>query len=142
MALNTQLANATVNGQGDNLSARLNSGFLRIYDGTQAATADTALGAQVLLAELTFSATAAPATSNGLITFNAITADSSANATGTPTWFRAVQSNGTTVVMDGTVGASGANLNLTGLTGGQIIIGGTVSVSAFTHYVLNASSGL
>jgi hypothetical protein len=142
MALNTQLANATVNGQGDNLAARLNSGFLRIYDGAQPATADTVIGAQVLLAELTFGATAAPATSNGLITFNAITADSSANATGTPTWFRAVQSNGTTVVMDGTVGASGANLNLTGLTGGQIIVGGSVSVSSFTHDVLNASAGL
>jgi hypothetical protein len=142
MALNTQLANATVNGQGDNLSARLNSGFLRIYDGTQPATADTAVSTQVLLAELTFSATAAPATVNGLITFNAITSDSSANATGTPTWFRAVQSNGTTVVMDGTVGASGANLNLSGLTGGQIIIAGTVAVSSFTHDVLNASSGL
>ena len=142
MALNTQLANATVNGQGDNLSARLNSGFLRIYDGTQPATADTAVSTQVLLAELTFSATAAPATVNGLITFNAITSDSSANATGTPTWFRAVQSNGTTVVMDGTVGASGANLNLSGLTGGQIIIGGTVAVSSFTHDVLNSSSGL
>jgi hypothetical protein len=142
MALNTQLANATVNGQGDNLSARLNSGFLRIYDGTQPATADTAVSTQVLLAELTFSATAAPATSNGLITFNAITSDSSANATGTPTWFRAVQSNGTTVVMDGTVGASGCNLNLSGLTGGQIIIGGTVAVSSFTHDVLNASAGL
>ena len=142
MALNTQLANATVNGQGDNLAARLNSGFLRIYDGTQPATADTAVSTQVLLAELTFSATAAPATVNGLITFNAITSDSSANATGTPTWFRAVQSNGTTVVMDGTVGASGANLNLSGLTGGQIIIGGTVAVSSFTHDVLNSSSGL
>jgi hypothetical protein len=142
MALNTQLANATVNGQGDNLSARLNSGFLRIYDGTQPATADTAVSTQVLLAELTFSATAAPATVNGLITFNTITSDSSANATGTPTWFRAVQSNGTTVVMDGTVGASGANLNLSGLTGGQIIIAGTVAVSSFTHDVLNASSGL
>ena len=142
MALNTQLANATVNGQGDNLSARLNSGFLRIYDGTQPATADTAVSTQVLLAELTFNATAAPATVNGLITFNAITSDSSANATGTPTWFRAVQSNGTTVVMDGSVGASGANLNLSGLTGGQIIIGGTVAVSSFTHDVLNSSSGL
>lgn len=142
MALNTQLANATVNGQGDNLSARLNSGFLRIYDGTQPATADTAISTQVLLAELTFSATAAPAASGGLVTFNALTADSSANATGTPTWFRAVQSNGTTVVMDGTAGASGCNLNLSGLTGGQIIIGGTVSVSSFTHDVLNSSSGL
>jgi hypothetical protein len=142
MALNTQLANATVNGQADNLATRLNSGFLRIYDGTQAATADTAIGAQVLLAELTFNATAAPAASNGVLTFNAITSDSSANATGTPTWFRAVQSNGTTVVMDGTVGASAANLNLTGLTGGQIIIAGTVGVSSFTHTVNKATSGL
>lgn len=142
MALNTQLANATVNGQADNLSARLNSGYLRIYNGTQPATADTSIGAQVLLAELTFSATAATAAVNGLITFNALTADSSANATGTPTWFRAVQSNGTTVVMDGSVGASGCNLNLSGLTVGQIIIGGTVSISSFTHDVLNASAGL
>lgn len=142
MALNTQLANATVNGQADNLSARLNSGYLRIYNGTQPAKADTSIGAQVLLAELTFSATAATAAVNGLITFNALTADSSANATGTPTWFRAVQSNGTTVVMDGSVGASGCNLNLSGLTGGQIIIGGTVSISSFTHDVLNASAGL
>ena len=142
MTLNTQLANATVNGQADDLSARLNSGYLRIYDGTQPATADTSIGAQVLLAELTFSATAATAAVNGLITFNALTADSSANATGTPTWFRAVQSNGTTVVMDGSVGASGCNLNLSGLTGGQIIIGGTVSISSFTHDVLNASAGL
>ena len=142
MALNTQLANATVNGEADNLSARLNSGFLRIYGDTQATNADTAVGAQVLLAELNFSATAAPAASAGVITFNALTSDASANATGTPTWFRAVQSNGTTVVMDGSVGASGANLNLSGLTGGQIIIGGTVAVSSFTHDVLNASSGL
>lgn len=139
MPLNTQLANATVNGQGDNLSARLNSGFLRIYDGTQPATADTAIGAQVLLAELTFSATAAPATVNGLITFNAIGSDTSANATGTASWFRCFQSNGTTVVMDGSVGTSASNLVLNSTS---IVSGGTVSVSAFTHDVLNSSSGL
>lgn len=139
MPLNTQLANATVNGQADNLSARLNSGFLRIYDGAQPATADTALGAQVLLAELTFGATAAPAAVNGLITFNAIAADASANATGTATWFRALQSNGTTVVMDGSVGTATSNLNLSSVS---IVAGGTVSVSSFTHDVLNASAGL
>jgi hypothetical protein len=139
MPLNTQLANATVNGQGDNLAARLNSGFLRIYDGAQPATADTALGAQVLLAELTFSATAAPATVNGLITFNAIGADTSANATGTATWFRAVASNGTTVVLDGSVGTATSNLILNTVS---IIAGGNVSVTAMTHDVLNASAGL
>jgi hypothetical protein len=142
MALNTQMANATVNAQGDAMSNLLDNGYLRIYDGTQATNADTALGAQVLLAELRFNATASGATSGGVITWSAMTADSSANATGTPTWFRALSSDGTTVVYDGTVGASGANLNLSGLSGGQIIIGGNVSVSSFTHDVLNASSGL
>jgi hypothetical protein len=141
MALNTQLANATVNGQGDNLSARLNSGFLDIYDGTQPTNADTAVGAQVKLVRLTYSATAAPATAAGVITFNAMTSGT-ALATGTPTWFRAWQSNGTTAVYDGTVGASSANLNLSGLTGGQIIIGGTVAISSYTYTVNKATSGL
>lgn len=141
MALNTQMANATVNGQADNMSARLNSGFLDIYDGTQAANADTAVGAQVKLVRLTYSATAAPAASAGVITFSAM-ASGTALATGTPTWFRALQSNGTTVVYDGTAGASGANLNLSGLTSGQIMIGGTVSISSYTHTVNKATSGL
>lgn len=139
MPLNTQLANATVNGQADNLSARLNGGYLRILDGTQPATADTAITTQVVLAELPFSATAAPAAVNGLITFNALTSDTNANATGTATWFRAVQSDGTTVVMDGSVGTSSANLVLNSTS---ITAGGTVAVSSFTHDVLNSSSGL
>jgi hypothetical protein len=138
MALNTQLANATVNGQGDNLSARLNTGYLRIYSGTQPATADTALAGNTLLAELRFSATAAPATSGGLITFNAITSGTAGN-TGTATFFRALSSDGTTVVMDGSVGTSAANLVLNSVA---ISSGATVSVSAFTHDVLNSSSGL
>lgn len=139
MPLNTQLADATVNGQADNLSARLNSGFLRIYDGTQPATADTALGAQVLLAELTFSATAAPAAVGGLITFNAIGSDASANASGTATWFRALASNGTTVVMDGSVGTATSNLILNSVS---ISSGASVAVTAFTHDVKNSQSGL
>lgn len=141
MAKNTQLANATVNGQADNMATRLNNGYLRIYDGTQAATADTALGAQVLLAELRFNATAAPAASNGLLTFNAFTADSSANATGTATWFRALKSDGTTVVFDGNVGVTGSTSCLEMATV-SIASGVQVSVTSFTHDVLNASSGL
>lgn len=139
MALNTQLANATVNGQANNLAARLNSGFMRLYDGVQAANADTALGSQVLLSELIFSATAAPAAVNGLLTFNAITSDASANATGTATWARLFSSDGTTVVMDISVGVSSANLILNSVS---IVIGGTVSVTSFTHDTLNASAGL
>jgi hypothetical protein len=139
MPLNTQLANATVNGQADNLSTRLNNGWLRIYSGTQPTNADTAIGAQVLLAELRFNATAAPAASNGVLTFNALTADTSANATGTAAWYRAFESNGTTVVMDGSVGTTDSNLILNSVA---IQSGAQVSVTGFTHTVQKATSGL
>lgn len=141
MAKNTQMANATVNAQADAMATLLNNGYLRIYDGTQAATADTALGAQVLLAELRFNATAAPAASGGLLTFNAFTADSSANASGTASWFRALKSDGTTVVFDGNVGITGSTSCLEMATT-TIAAGVQVSVTSFTHDVLNASSGL
>jgi hypothetical protein len=139
MALNTQLANATVNAQANALATLLNNGYLRIYDGTQPATADTAVSTQTLLAELRFNATAAPSASNGLLTFNALTSDSSANAGGTATWARCLASDGTTVVMDLSVGTSAANLIMAATT---ISAGQTVSCSSFTHDVLNASSGL
>jgi len=101
------------------------AGFLRIYDGTQPATGGTAT---TLLAELTFSVTSAPAASGGVLTFSAITDDSSANATGTATWFRVVDS-AASHVFDGTVSTSGADLNLNTVS---ITSGGTVSVTSFT----------
>lgn len=139
MALNTQIAAATVNSQANSLATLLNSGYLRIYDGTQPATADTAISTQVLLAELRFNATAAPSASGGVLTFNAITADSSADASGTAAWFRALKSDGTTVVMDGSVGTATANMILSTTT---ITATQTVSCSSFTHSVLESSSGL
>jgi hypothetical protein len=84
--------------------------LLRIYDGTRPATGGTAT---TLLAELTCNATFAPAASGGVLTLNAITQDSSANASGTATWFRIVASNGTTHVLDGNIGTTGSDMNLT-----------------------------
>lgn len=101
------------------------SALLRIYDGSRPATAGAAT---TLLAELTCNATFAAAAVNGVLTLNAITADSSANATGTATWFRIVQSDGTTFVLDGDVGTSGSDLNLTSVS---IVATQTVSISSF-----------
>lgn len=140
MAKNTQLTNAVVNAQADALARQLDNGYLRIYSGTQPATADTGLSGNTLLAELRFAATSAPAASAGVLTFNAITADSSADATGTATFFRAYQSNGTSVVMDGTVGATGSTSNLE-LNSASIVSGAQVSVTSFTHTVAKATSG-
>lgn len=102
-----------------------NSGKIRIYSGTQPATGGTAT---TLLAELTCNATFAPASSGGVLTLNAITADASADATGTATWWRLLKSDGTTIVLDGTVGTAGADLNLNTTS---IVIGANVAISSF-----------
>lgn len=135
MANNPKISNAGANAEIDALTALLNTGYLRIYDGTQPANADTAIGAQNLLAELRFGATAFGAGVAGVATANAITADSSANATGTASWYRCLSSNGTTVVCDGSVGTSGADANMNSVA---IQVGAEVSVSSFT---LTASKG-
>lgn len=82
---------------------------LRIYSGTRPATGGAVT---TLLAELTCNATFAPAASGGVLTLNAITGDTSADATGTATWARIVKSDGTTHVLDCSVGTSGADINL------------------------------
>lgn len=86
-----------------------NGALLRIYNGTRPATAGTAT---TLLAELTCGSPFASAGASGALTMNAITQDSSADNSGTATWFRIVKSDGTTFVMDGNVGTSGSDLNL------------------------------
>lgn len=139
MSLDTQLSNAAVNAEADALARLLDSGYLRIYSGSKPATADTALSGNTLLAELRFNATSAPAASGGLLTFNSITSDSSADATGTASFFRAFKSDGTTVVMDGTVGTSSANMVIATTS---VVAAQTVSCSSFTHDVLNSSAGI
>lgn len=99
--------------------------LINIYDGVRPATGGTAT---TLLAQLTGNATFAPAASGGILTLNAITQDSSANATGTATWFRIYASNGTTHVLDGSVGTSGSDLNLTTTS---IVATQPVSITSF-----------
>jgi hypothetical protein len=109
-----------------------NSGKLRIYAGTRPANSDTSIGGATLLAELTMNATSFTE-SAGVLTANAITSDSSADATGTAAWARLWQSDGTTPVADFGVTTSAPSagsevqLNTTAL-----VTGAVVSCSAFT----------
>lgn len=116
------------------ITASAASGILRIYSGAQPTDADTAVGAQVVLAELTMNATAfgaatSTASTNSVMTANAITADSSANATGTAAWFRLWDSAGTVPLIDGTVGTSGTDLIINSTA---ISAGAAVSASSLT----------
>jgi hypothetical protein len=121
----TLAVNTKVNAQG----VLLNAGYLDIYDGTQPATANTAITTQVRLARLTFGSPAFASAVAGVAAANPITSDVTASATGTASWFRAVQADGVTVVYDGSVDTADANLNLTSVA---IAGGASVSVTSFT----------
>jgi len=107
------------------------SGKLKIYSGSQPTDADTALSGQTLLASLPLSATAAPAAASGVLTFNSITNDSSADATGTAAWFTITTSADVRVV-DGTVGTSGADMIIdnTSISSGQVVTCSSLVITA------------
>jgi hypothetical protein len=136
MADTTKISNAAADAEGDALAALFDNGYLRIYDATggtgQPASVDTAIGSQVLLAELRFAATAVTTSANGVLTFGAITSDTDANATGTAVWFRAFKSDGTTALWDGSVSTSGATINLNSTS---IMIHAQVDVTSLTFTI-------
>lgn len=107
------------------------AGLLRIYSGTRPSTGGTAT---TLLAQLTMSDPAFGAASSGTLTADSITGDTSADSTGTATWFRIVDSDGT-FVMDGDVGASGSDLNLNTTS---IVSGAAVEVTGLVITAGNA----
>lgn len=129
MANDIDISAAAANAAMDALGALLDNGYLRIYNGTKPAGPGTAITTQTLLAELRFAATAFAAASGGVLTAEAITQDDSANASGTATWYRALADDGSTAHIDGTVGTSGADLNLSTTT---IVAGVPVAVTSYT----------
>lgn len=125
-----KLATTRRNEANDSITNNLNDGYLRIYDGAQPADPQTALAGNTLLAELRFNATAFGASANGVATANAITSEDSALASGTPTFARLFESDGSTVYADATVGTSGTDIILGSAT---IAVGNEVSVTSMTH---------
>jgi len=124
VALSTALRNSRADEITTALDAGSGAALLRIYNGTRPATGGTAT---TLLAELTFTDPMAPAASGGVLTASAITSDTSANATGTASWGRLVDSDAN-FVADFDVGTSGSDLNLNTTA---IVSGATVAVTSF-----------
>jgi len=128
MPTNLKYSNGTRNAQQQGLITYAGSGALiNIYSGSQPANANTAISGQTLLVTLTVSGSFGT-DSNGTITLSTVT-NGTAVATGTASFFRITQSNGSTVVMDGSVATSDADLvlNNTSIATGQV-----VSISAGT----------
>jgi hypothetical protein len=135
MAKNARYSDEARNAKADALVALLDDGYLRIYDdgAAQPSDPDTAVpGGSTLLAELRFAnpAAAGPAAA-GVVTFDAIAPDASADDTGTALWFRALKADGTSPVLDGSVGAGGTFdivLNST-----SVVTGVEVAVTSLTY---------
>lgn len=128
MASNLQYSNGTRDAQQQGLITYAGSNaIIRIYSGTQPANANTAISTQTLLVSLNISG-AFGTDSNGTLTFSTIN-NGTAVASGTASFFRIVKSDGTTVVMDGSIGTSSADLVLNTTT---IATNDTVAITSGT----------
>lgn len=133
---NLRLSNATRSVLADAFDElAVNSGnaaaTIKLYSGTQPATADTALSGNTLLATFTLDDPAFGAASNGVITLAGTPRTTTGAAAGTATFFR-LESVGTGnigTVCDGDVGTSSATLILNTTT---ISVGVNVSITAGT----------
>jgi hypothetical protein len=88
------------------------------------------------VATLSLSATAFPASTNGLATANAITSDTNATGNASPVATATLETSGGTVVIHCAVAASASDINMTnGLT---VASGDTVSCSSLTYKAISA----
>ncbi len=142
MPKQTRVADSIISAQAAVVIAACNNGYIRIYDGAQPATADTAPSGNTLGVELRFPATSFTehATNKGQLIAGTIApaqASSSLSGAFTPTWARLLKSDGTTVVADISVGAtSDFNAVLIPFTAST-----WVTCTSFTYEVLNSASG-
>ena len=112
----------------DLITAVGSTGYLLIYNGTPPANVATGDG-NTILVSLPLS-NPIGVSSGGVLTFSTITS-AAAGVTGTATHFRICTSSaGTTCIIQGTVGTSGADLNFAAGVG--FTVAETISVSSFT----------
>ena len=135
MALTFQISNAAAQAMLTALGNQIDAGtqaVINISSGTQPVDVETAASG-TLLAELLCNATAFSGISDtnpgARATFAAITPDSSANNSGTAGYFRIFTQTGGTAVCQGSVGTSGADLNLNTTS---ITAGSQVSITSAT----------
>lgn len=120
--LDTDLRNAIADATG----ARFDGGSLQIRTG--APPGPNAAASGTLLVTLTVSNPAFIAAVNGSAE-SAFSWNGTAVATGVPGYYRLI-SSGATEVAEGTAGEATKDLVLTGLVGGEILNGGSVSILA------------
>ena len=102
-------------------------GKLRIYDGVQPTNGGDPLSGQHLLVECVMGSPAFAAAVGGILTANALAAGIAVYS-GTPTWYRLWEADGTTPLLDGSAGVGDYDLNL---SSGTITVGENVQVNSY-----------
>ena len=114
----------------DGIDSVFNAGTVKIYDGTIPTDADTAVGAQTLLATVDVDADAFNAAGAGAKTKQGTWQEASAVATGTAAWFR-LANGADSRRIDGTVtvtsGGGDLELDSVSITAAQV-----VTITTFT----------
>lgn len=128
LTLSNANRSAAANAVGDSVDAGSGPGKIRVYSGSKPAGPDTAISGQTLLAEFACNDPAWGAGANGVKTLNGTPKSTTGVAAGTAAWFRALDSNNV-ACYDGSVGTSGAEMNLNTLT---ISVGLTVEITSGT----------
>jgi hypothetical protein len=123
-----EYSNATRHAQNEGLITYAGSNALfNLYSGTQPANANTAITSQVLLVSMPISGVFGTDV-DGTLTLSAV-AETNAVGSGTASFFRIFKFDGTSVIMDGSVGLSGADLILNTV---DIAAGQSVDITAGT----------
>jgi hypothetical protein len=121
-------SNGTRHAQNEGLITYAGNGaIINIYQGTAPANANTGITTQTLLVSCVLAGVFGTDI-NGTLTLGTVN-DGTAVTSGTASFFRIFKSDGTTVIMDGSVGVTGADLNLDTTT---INITQTVNISGGT----------
>lgn len=128
------VSDALANDHATDLHTRLNAGSgaatIKFYDGTKPAGPDTAITSQVLLGTLTCPDPAG-SVSGRTLTFGSITNDSAADATGTASWARLLDSD-SVAVLDVSVGLSGSGADIIMNNTSFVSGAGPISISSLT----------
>jgi hypothetical protein len=135
MSYNTQLAHNASNAACNAVTALCNSGYLKVYTGSQPAAGDSTITG-TLLATINLPSAAFAGASNGTANLNA-TLPATAGNTGTAGYFVILKNDNSTPVLMGSVGTASCNLNL-GST--SISSGAQVSITSYTFSINEAGS--
>jgi hypothetical protein len=128
IGLSTTLRNARATAIRDAFDANASPGYIQFYTSPRPATG-AAITSQTLLGTVTLSKPSG-SVSNGVLTFDTITSDTSADASGAAVWARGYDGAGTFVAdFDVTDNAGVGPIKLNNI---NIVAGGTISITSGT----------